>query len=102
MVANPLKRANEPVGEIVSMVRTYVKQETLDPLRGAKRVIMWGVIGSLALAIGSLLLLLALLRFLQGYMHGSMSWAPYLATMAAGLIIVGLAVWRIGRTPEPR
>ena len=96
--------------EFVDLVVAYAKQETLGPLRGLGRFLAAGVGGSVALAVGLPLLLLALLRALQtetgSTFQGNLSWLPYLITAAAALAVAGLAVWRItktlpNRTPAP-
>ena len=43
----------------------YVKQETFAPLKGLGRFLLWGIAGSVAIAIGLLLLLVGVLRLLQ-------------------------------------
>ena len=53
-------------GEAVQLVVDYVKQETLTPLKGLGRFIVFGVVGSVALAIGLVILSIAFLRVLQG------------------------------------
>lgn len=83
-----------PVDDVLSLTKAYVKQETLGPLKGAGRWIAFGVAGAIAVGIGVVLLMLAVLRLSQNYMHGAMSWAPYGITLVAGLIVVGL-VWFI-------
>lgn len=77
------------------MIKTYAKQETIEPLRNAGRFIAWGIPGAFCLGLGAILLLTALLRALQYWMHGAMSWAPYGITVVVGAIVAGLAVWRI-------
>ncbi len=93
-MANPLRRGGDPVRDIVQTAKAYVKQETIDPLKSIGRYVAYGTIGAVSLGIGTLLGMLALLRFLQYYMHGAMSWAPYLLTVVAGLLVAGLAVSR--------
>jgi hypothetical protein len=87
-------------------VVAYAKQETLGPLRGLGRFVAFGVSGSIALSIGSLLLLLALLRALQtetgSTFGGNLSWLPYVITAGAALIVLGLSAWRITKTPPAR
>lgn len=83
-----------PVDDVLSLTKAYVKQETLGPLKGAGRWIAFGVAGAIAVGMGVVLLMLAVLRLSQNYMHGAMSWAPYGITLVAGLIVVGL-VWFI-------
>jgi len=81
----------------------YVKQETVQPLRGLGRFIGWGLAGSFALAIGILLLLVGVLRLLQDQtgsaLTGDWSWVPYFAVSILGAVVAGLAVWRITAGP---
>jgi len=92
--------------EFVDLVVAYAKQETLGPVRGLGRFVALGVSGSIALSIGLLLLLLALLRALQtetgSTFQGHLSWLPYVITAAAALAVLGLSVWRIMKTPPAR
>jgi Putative Actinobacterial Holin-X, holin superfamily III len=92
--------------EFVDLVVSYAKQETLGPLRGLGRFVAFGAMGSVCLALGLLILLLALLRALQtetgSTFRGNFSWAPYLITAAAALAVLGLSVWRITKTPPVR
>jgi hypothetical protein len=92
--------------EFVDMVVAYAKQETLGPLKGLGRFVAFGVSGSIALAVGLLILLLAGLRALQtetgSTFQGNLSWAPYLITAAASLVVLGLSAWRITKTPPTR
>ena len=66
--------------EAVQLVVDYVKQETLTPLRGLGRYILFGVVGSVALAVGLVVLAVAFLRLLQGEtgstFTGDLSWVP--------------------------
>ena len=92
--------------EFADLVVAYAKQETLGPLRGLLRFVAFGAMGSIALSIGSLLLLLALLRALQtetgSTFGGNLSWLPYVITAGAALIVLGLSAWRITKTPAAR
>ncbi|HVB90903.1 MAG TPA: hypothetical protein VND70_02270 [Acidimicrobiales bacterium] len=92
--------------DAVKLTIDYLKQETLEPLKGLGRFLAWGVAGSLALAIGFLLLLVGLLRLLQQEtgtaLRGSWSWAPYAVVVALGLSVVGVAAWRITAGPARR
>jgi len=79
----------------------YAKQETIEPLRGLGRFIGRGTAGSALIAIGCVLLAVALLRALQtetgSTFTGNLSWIPYLITLAAAAGVAGLAVWAIVR-----
>lgn len=93
-------------GETVQLVIDYVKQETLTPLKGLGRYLLFGILGSILLCGGLVVLLVALLRALQeqtgGFFSGSLTWAPYLIVGGAAVILMGLAAWRITRGPARR
>ncbi len=83
----------------------YVKQETVEPLKGFGRFVLFGVAGSVAIAAGTVLLLLAALRILQtetGTFHGNLSWVPYVIVTVLGLLVIALAAWRIVAGPAAR
>jgi hypothetical protein len=82
--------ANRPVDDVLSLTKAYVKQETLGPLKGAGRWIGFAIAGAFAVGLGTVLLLLSVLRLSQNYMHGSMSWAPYGITLLAGIVVVAV------------
>jgi hypothetical protein len=99
-------RVRESGGEAVHLVIDYVKQETLTPLKGLGRFLALGVAGSLALCAGTVLLLLAVLRLLQGEtgstFTGHLSWIPYLIVSVLALGLIALSAWRVGRGPAAR
>ena len=82
--------------ETLQLVIDYVKQETLDPLKGLGRFIVFGVAGSVALAIGLVILSVAFLRVLQGEtgttFAGNLSWVPYLICAVVVVLVAALAV----------
>jgi hypothetical protein len=88
-------------GEALQLVIDYVKQETLDPLKGLGRYIVFGVAGSVALAIGLVVLAVGFLRFLQGEtgttFAGNLSWVPYVLCTVAVVMVAAVAVWAINR-----
>lgn len=92
--------------EFVDLVVAYAKQETVGPLRGLGRFVAAGSLASVGFSLGGLLLLLALLRALQtetgSTFQGNLSWLPYLITAGAALIVLGLSLWRIVKTPTTR
>jgi hypothetical protein len=87
--------------EVVRLVVDYIKQETLDPLKGLGRYVLFGVVGAVALAIGLVILALALLRFLQGETDGTFdgnwSWAPYLICTVVVLAAAAAAIFAVVR-----
>ncbi len=85
----------------MQLVIDYVKQETLTPLRGLGRYILFGVVGSVALAIGLVILAVAFLRLLQGEtgstFAGNWSWVPYLICTVAVVAVAAVAVLAVSR-----
>jgi len=84
----------------------YLKQEALEPLKGLGRFLAWGVAGSLAIAVGILLLLVGVLRLLQAEtgtaLTGDWSWVPYFSVSLLGLGVAAVAGWRITAGPGQR
>jgi hypothetical protein len=81
----------------------YLKQETVQPLKGLGRFLYMGIAGSFFLAFGILLILLGVLRLLQTEtgtaLTGDWSWVPYAAVVVLGIAVIGVAVWRITAGP---
>jgi hypothetical protein len=88
-------------GGTVELIVDYVKQETLEPLKGLGRFILFGVAGSVALAVGLVVLAVAFLRVLQGEtgstFTGNWSWAPYLICTVAVVVVAVVAVAAVQR-----
>jgi hypothetical protein len=88
-------------GETLQLVIDYVKQETLDPLKGLGRFVLFGVAGSVALAIGLVILSVAFLRVLQtetgSTFSGNWSWAPYLICTVVVVAVAAVAVKAVSR-----
>jgi hypothetical protein len=90
------------VGEVIEYVKTYAKQETVGPLKGAGRWIAYGAAGAVALGIGLSLLLLGLLRLLQSEWDrsatGRLSWLSYVIVLITCLALLALTITRINKT----
>jgi hypothetical protein len=90
------------VGEVIEFVKTYAKQETVGPLRGAGRWIAFGAAGAIALGVGLSLLLLGVLRLVQSEVSdiadGRLSWLPYLIVLVVCVVLIGLAMMQINKT----
>jgi len=90
------------VTELRELVVTYVKQQTIIPLRQLGRYVGFGIGGSLLLGFGVVFLSMAGLRALQTETNGAFSddwsWVPYLI-MVVALALGAALVWlfRIAR-----
>src|ERR1700689_128740 len=98
-----LRRAGD---DAFKLTVDYLKQEALDPLKGLGRFLLWGVTGSLAIAVGVLLVLVGILLLLQSEtgtaLTGDWSWVPYFSVALIGVGGAGAAVWRITAGPGQR
>ncbi|HEX2849473.1 MAG TPA: phage holin family protein [Acidimicrobiales bacterium] len=90
--------------ELKDLVVAYAKQETVEPLKQLGRFVGFGVAGSFVLAVGVVLLVLGLLRGLQevSTFDGTWSFVPYLITLVACAIVVGLSARAIGAAKRRR
>jgi hypothetical protein len=91
--------------DLVRLVVAYVKQETLDPIKDLKRFLLWGVLGTLAVSVGLVLLFLGVLRLLQdetgSTFRGHLSFLPYVITVAlCGAVAAGALRARGRKTKE--
>ncbi len=91
--------------QAIALIIDYVKQETLDPVKGLGRYVLFGVVGAVALSIGLAVLTVGLLRLLQGEtgstFSGNLSWVPYVICMVVVVLIAYLAVRAISRGQTP-
>lgn len=89
------------VAETVDLVSAYVRQELLGPLRGAGRWVSMGLVGSVILMVGLVLLLMSLLRALQtetgAAFDGDRSWIPYLIAAAVLVAVIGVLLRQVGK-----
>jgi hypothetical protein len=105
--AGEARRAPLPqlVLELRDLIVTYVKQETVVPLRQLGRYILFGIAGAFLLGLGALLLGVGALRALQtetgDTFRGDWSWAPYGITFAL-LIVGGMIIWAARRSRRER
>ena len=95
------KSIPELVQELLDLVRAYIKQEAVEPLKGLGRYIGFGVPGALAMGFGLVLLFLAGLRATQtesgDHFTGNLSWLPYAITAGGTILVLVLSVAAIGR-----
>ena len=99
---HPAARQDPPsIGEVVELVKTYARQETVGPLRGAGTWLAKGVAGALLLGLGGVILLLGVLRLVQWeadrLARGSLSWLAYLVVLVVAGILIALSLRLIKR-----
>ncbi len=89
------------LAEVLELVKAYVRQELLDPLVKVPRWLALGIAGSLAIVVGAVAVLLALLRALQTEtgttFAGNLSWIPYLITGTVLALSLYLLIKRINK-----
>tara|TARA_Y100000588_G_C13374833_1_gene552272 strand:- start:12 stop:335 length:324 start_codon:yes stop_codon:yes gene_type:complete len=86
--------------EVVSTLRAYVKQETVEPLKGLGRYLAFGLAGTTIFGIGGLFLVLATVRILQTTINtfqGNLSFLPYLCGLATCAVLIYLVVLALRR-----
>jgi hypothetical protein len=83
----------DQVTDLVDSVKTYARQETLGPLKGAARWVAVGTMAATSLGLAMVFLAMGVLRLSQDLggtaLDGSWSFLHYFFT----LIIVSLLVW---------
>lgn len=95
---SPSRHESASIGEVVDLVRDYAKQETLGPLKGAGRWLALGAAGAVLLGLGSVFVLIGVLRLLQtetSAFDGGWSWVPYLIVLVAAAIVAAIALSRV-------
>jgi hypothetical protein len=98
---SPSDTRNPPLPQLVSelweLIVAYFKQETVVPLKQLGRWIAFGILGSVLLGVGVLLLAMAGLRALQeetgSAFTGNLSWIPYMIMFVA-LVVGGAITWK--------
>lgn len=95
--------ASVPIGEVINLVKSYARQETVAPIRGAGRWAAFGTAGAVLLGMGTMLLVLGLLRLVQNEFSPTfegrwMSLLPYLAALFLCLVVIGIAISRIAKS----
>ena len=95
----PRKQDDASIGDVVEFVKTYAKQETLGPLKGAGSWMAFGVAGAFALGIGLVLMMLGVLRLFQAEISwaagGSWSWTAYTFVLLITSVLLVLTIMRI-------
>lgn len=107
-MANDSPGANT-VGELKALLVAYARQETVDPIRSLGRYLAFGLLGSLFVGLSAVFLSLGVLRLLQtetgSTFTGNLSWIPYLLTLLAVVValgVIGMALKRVKAAQAPR
>lgn len=78
------------------LILAYFKQETLTPLKGLVRKLLFGLFASVVAGIGVVLIALGVLRVLQkqtgSTFTGNLSWLPYIIVVVVLLAFLSGAV----------
>jgi hypothetical protein len=89
------------IASVVELVKTYAKQETLGPLKGAGKWLAWGAAAALVLGLGLTLVTLGVLRLVQTEWdrsaRGSLSWLAYVIAFVVCVVFLVLALSRINK-----
>ena len=99
------KDGSDPRREALALLIAYAKQETLEPLKDLARFVIFGTLGSFAITLGTVLVLVAVLRILQGEtgaFHGNLSWLPYVIVAALAVVVIVAVTARITAGPAAR
>lgn len=93
------------IRELWELLRSYARQETVDPFKALGRSLAWGFAGAILLSVGASFLALAALRALQNETDAfadNLSWLPYLIVAAGLALIAALAAFGISRATRHR
>ena len=90
--------AGSTFSELVDLLRTYIRQETVGELKGTWRWLAWGALAGISILLGCLFMLIGLLRILQSTVFensDSLSWLPYFIVLATSIGLVAFSQSRI-------
>jgi hypothetical protein len=106
MATNQPRGVPQVLTELRDLTIDYAKQETVEPLRLLGRYVGLGVVGSVLIGLGLILLVTAGMRALQietgTALTGNWSWVPYLAAFVVLILFAILFASRISRRPNER
>jgi hypothetical protein len=98
------KGATSEVSELIDLLKRYLLQETVGPLKTMGRSLGFGAGAALMFGLGGVFALIGVLRVLQSetgtFFGGDWSWAPYGLTTVAGVIVIALGAAMLLRRPS--
>ena len=79
---------------MLEILRNYVRQETIEPIKSLFGSVLFLFIGSLFISLGFISISIGIVRFLQRFdgLHAWFSWVPYLS---GSLSLLGMAFFVI-------
>jgi hypothetical protein len=93
-VGSDLDVVGGEINDTVDLVKRYVVQETVTPLKHVGRVLGYGLGGALAYGVGGIFVMVATLRIIQAEsgdtFAGNWSFVPYLLMAISGVLVFGL------------
>ena len=87
-------------GELIELVTSYARQQTLEPIRGAGRWLAFGLLAMVSLVMGVVMISIGTLRLLQTEVFaGATTWSfvPYLIVIMLCAAVTAYSVSRINR-----
>lgn len=88
-----------PHEDVLDLVVSYAKQETIEPLRGAMRWILWGLASMAFICTGLVFIVLGVVRVTQDVLGDSFqhSWSfvSYFVGVLACVVVVAFALTSI-------
>jgi len=100
--ASTAKRSDPgQINEVIELVKSYAKQETLGPLKNIGRKIGMGLAGAFSVGAALFFISLGLLRLMQTRVssinHGAWSWVPYVIVSTICVLVTVFALKRISK-----
>ena len=77
------------VSELINIIISYVKSQTLVPLKRLGRYLGLGIVGSLFMTNGAIFVSLGILRYLQT-LDSSLSFLPYVILAVVDICLLGI------------
>ena len=100
MVIDSTDKPKVKLAELYDLVVNYARQQTIEPIRGVGRWLVFGLVAAVLMSIGLVLGVLGVLRVIQTTAIGESngwSWTGYLITMVVCIAVGWLAISRIRR-----
>lgn len=86
-------KSDKSIEQLFKLLRSYLKQETVGPMKALAGWAFWGFLGSILIAIGAGYFVVGAIRVLQNEtgstFQGNLSWLPYLIS-SFGVVILGI------------